>query len=83
MVTDHLYYLASEDRVYGNASEEVARALRQTWSTHRVDPEMTRFDGASTWLLDGHREVRVCRKHLDSPVYGGFVDVLEVPLEMP
>ncbi len=82
MATDHIYYLANEDRVYGNASEELARALRHTWSAHRVDPEMTRFDGASTWLADGRREVRVCRKRLDSSVLGGYVDVLEVPLQM-
>jgi hypothetical protein len=82
MVTDHVYYLASEDRVYGNASEELARALRRAWSAHRVDSEMTRFDGASTWLVEERREVRVCRKQLDSPVFGGSVDVLAVPLEM-
>ena len=83
MVADHVYYLASEDRVYGNASEELAQALRRTWSAHRLDPEMTRFDGASTWLFEGRREVRVCRKQLDSPAFGGSVDVFEVPLEVP
>lgn len=83
MITHHVYYLASEDRVYGNASEELARALKRTWTAHRVDPEKTRFDGASTWLVDGRREVRVSRKRLDSPASAAFVDMLEVPLEVP
>ncbi len=62
MVRDHVYYLAASDRVHGNATNDLANALRETWARYKPPRHTTWLDGVSTWIReDGSRVVRLCR----------------------
>jgi hypothetical protein len=72
VITDHVYYLAERDIVYGGD----APRLKNTWLAHRVSEKITRYDGASRWTAEnGMRVVRVVRA---SAAPGKLVDVLDV-----
>jgi hypothetical protein len=57
----YVYWVAANDRAYGEDDAQRIELLRALWQSHRVVATIGPFDGASLWVADGQPHARIIR----------------------